>query len=198
MPKSSLTPEQQKKILLGVLVGVVVGVWLQFVLLPQQRRWGEARAETQLLRGQLGQLKVGLVQLSAVEEEITRLSGEFQLPAHPKPPGEQLPDLLEEITKAARRAGVQVVGQKPQSDLDRMVPGASGYLEIPLLIVATGGYHPIGQFLDDLENSRNLLQVREIRIVGDPENPYRHQATLLFQSYLVPGGTEEKGVRATP
>ena len=193
MPKSKLTPEQQKKILFGVGIGVGLVIWLQFVLLPQQRRLGETRAELQLLRGQLNRLKAGLVQRSTIEGEIDRLKGEFQLPANPKPPEQQLPDLLEEITKAARRAGVQVVGQKPQSELDRVSPGASGYLEIPLFIEIVGGYHSIGQFLNDLENSSNLLQMRELGIVGEPENLYRHRAVVIFQAYLVPGTASGHG-----
>lgn len=186
MPKNPWTPVQQKKFLIGLFAAVGAVVWLQFILLPQQRRLAEARSEQKILRGQLEELRIGLTQRSSLEEEITRLAGEARLPANPKPPEEQLPALLEEITKAARRAQVRVVEQKPQSDLDQASPGPSGYLEIPLLIIVEGGYHPIGQFLDDLENSSNLLQVLELAIIPRPEDLFRHQAHVLFKAYLVP------------
>ncbi|MBI3312504.1 MAG: type 4a pilus biogenesis protein PilO [Candidatus Omnitrophica bacterium] len=188
MPKSALTPDQQKKLLGGILAVVGVVAWLQFVLLPQQKRLAEARSEQKILRGQLEQLKIGLTQLSSMEEEIARLAGEAQMPANPKPPEEQLPALLEEITKAARRAQVRVVGQKPQSDLDQASPGPSGYLEIPIFIIVEGGYHPIGQFLDDLESSSNLLQVLDLSIMPLADDLYRHHAQILFKAYLIPAG----------
>lgn len=186
MPKITLTPDQQKKLLIGILTTAALTVWLLMVLLPQQRGLGEARAQRRLLQDQLQQLKTGLMNLPAMEEEITRLSsGEAHLPAHAKPPEEQLPDLLEEITKAAKKAQVQVVGQKPESDLDALAAGPSGYLEVPIVVMLTGSYHQIGQFLDLLENSENLLRVRELSIRSG-EDPYRHQGIVLFHAYLLP------------
>lgn len=188
MAQSGLTLVQQKKLLIGVGAVIAAIGWLQFFYLPTQRALSEARSQVEQLSVQLNQVKSGIARLPAMQEEITRLSAEFQLPTTPKPPEQQLPELLDEISKAARRSQIQILGQKPRGNVSALVPGPSGYLEVPVMIMATGGYHQIGQFLDLLESSPQLLlRVRELGIMGNPDDLYRHGAFVLFHAYLVPG-----------
>ena len=188
MAQSGLTPAQQKKLLVGIGAAVAAIVWVQFFYLPIRRSLSESRLQVQQLSAQLEQAKSGIGRLPAMQEEIARLSAEFHLPTTPKPPDQQLPELLDEISRAARRSQIQILGQKPRGNVSALVPGPSGYLEVPVIILATGGYHQIGQFLDLLESSPQLLlRVRELGIMGSPDDLYRHGVFVLFHAYLVPG-----------
>lgn len=193
MPKNSLTPARQKQILFGVLGLIGLVGWVSFFLLPQQRLMGQERMQLQELQSQVEQTRRGLAQMPVMEEQIRQLTARYQLPAVTKPPEQQLPDLLEMISQTARRAQVRVIAAKPSSDVSKLVPGPSGYLELQILLALSGGYHQTGTFLDTLERSGNLLRVRELALLPNPENLYHHQVVILFQAYLVPAHLKEKG-----
>ena len=186
MAKLELTPVQQKQILYGIGGLVGLAVWFNFLLLPQQRRMGEIRPQVQNLQQQIAQVRQGIAQMPAMEEEMSRLSTQFQLPAVVPPPEQQLPELLESITQIARQSQVRLVAAKPKSDINKLSPGASGYLEVPLFVMVSGGYHQIGIFLDRLESSESLLRVKEMGIVEDSEDLWHHKGIFLFQAYLLP------------
>lgn len=193
MPKSSLTPAQQKQILFGVLGAIGLTVWLSLFLLPQQRAMEQARLQLQELQGQVDQMHQGLAQMPAMEEQIAQLTAQYQLPVFTKPPEQQLPELLEMISQTARRAQVRVVVAKPKADVNKLLPGPSGYLELQMAVGLVGGYHQIGTFLDALERSGSLLRVRELAVIHGSEDLYHHQAAVLFQAYLVPARPRKGG-----
>lgn len=187
MADLKLTPAQEKQILLAI--GSVVGLilWVNFFLLPQTRALAEVRPLVEAQRQQLTQLKGELSRLPAMESEIQRLSGEFPDPSSPLPPEEQLPQLLKTITDYARRSQVNLFTSKPTSDVNKLEPGVSGYLELYILVAVEGGYHAMGGFLDAVESSDLLIRAREVILSPHPDNPMRHRGVFLFQSYLMPG-----------
>lgn len=191
MKSPSLSPAQQKQLLIGILALLAVVVGYLFWIAPRQRVLTEATAQVRQLELQLDQTRQGLSQLLSVEQEIQRLSARFQMASTPKPPEQQLPELLEEITQTARRAQVRVVEQKPTADIASLAPGTSGYLELTVMTVVTGGYHQIGTFLDLLEQSSTLLRVREMGMAQDSNDLFRHRAFILFDAYLIPGAAQE-------
>ena len=125
-------------------------------------------------------------EMPALEEDRKRLASQLQLPALTIPPEQQLPDLLDRITRAARVSEVRLLGLKPQADLRNLKPGPSGYIEVPLEVIAAAGYHSIGRFLDGLESSQDLLQVRELQIESNSRDVWSHAVTVLLVAYLVP------------
>lgn len=193
MAKTSLTPVQQRQVLFAVLGLIGLTAWLSLFLFPQQRALGPARLQMQELRAQVDQTQRGLAQMPAMELQIAQLTAQYQLPAVTQPPEQQLPELLEEISRTARQAQVRIVASKPSTDVSKLSPGPSGYLEFQILIAASGGYHQIGNFLDALEHSNHLLKIRELGVLSDPEQITRHTAIFLFQAYLVPARLNSEG-----
>ncbi len=193
MAKPQLTPAQQKQILFGLGGLIFLVVWVNFFALPQGRKWSEDHARLQSLRGEAAQLKQRLAQMPQMEAEIQRLSSQAGLPISSLPPEEQLPELLKAITETARKTQVRLVGAKPKADVNKLTPGSSGYLELPVFIGVSGGYHQMGVFLDTLESSPNLLlRVREFGIMGDAEDLFHAKAFFLLQAYLVPNTVKPK------
>lgn len=191
MAKISLTPAQQKRILFGVLGVIGLYAWIGLFLLPRQRALGQNRAQLQDLQRQVEQTRHGFSQMPAMQEEIRRLTAAYKLPEVTKPPEQQLPELLEEISQVARRSQVRIVASKPNADVNKLLPGSSGYLELQILIAAAGGYHQVGAFLDALEQSDRLLRVRELGVLSNPDSIGRHITIVLFQAYLVPARLRE-------
>jgi Tfp pilus assembly protein PilO len=101
---------------------------------------------------------------------------------------------LNTLGQLARREQVVLVVLKPTSDINKITPGPSGYLELQIFVVVSGGYHQIGKFLDTVESSSELLvRVQEFGIADDDESLWTHGGYILFQAYLAPGAAKQAG-----
>ncbi len=191
MGKFSLAPEQQKQIAVGIggFIGMILG--MTFVVIPQAGLRSERSPRVVALKQQLNQAHERLARTAPLERELEDLKRKVELGPPTLPPEEQLPDLLERIAQAARGSQVRLSAVKPKEDLANLAPGPSGYLELPVEVSASAGYHPLGAFLDALEQSEMLIRVQELEIKDDPRDLWNHQATLVLQAYLLPGTKKE-------
>lgn len=186
--KVSLTPAQQKQVLIGVLALAGLVVWFSFFLAPQRRALADVRLQVEEVRLKVEEVRQHQAERPAWEQEMARLKEEYGFPESPPPPEEQLPELLKTLTGMARQNGVRLLGSKPTSEVNRLTPGPSGYLEVQVLIVVLGGYHQVASFLDTIESSPELLRVRELMLLHAEGMPLgQHAGVLLLQAYLVPG-----------
>ena len=191
MRKVSLSPQQQRKLLLGILVALGIIVWANAFLIPQRRIVSQTQAKVLRMQGMLDQSRREIAQLSAQEQEIAQLSQQLGAVDVTKTPDEQLPDLLKSLGDLAHRSKARFIGAKPTTDINKLRPGPNGYLDLQVMVVVMGGYHEISSFVDSLESSDLLVRVRELMILhpADSSDFSLHPAVLLLQAYLVPGGS---------
>ena len=184
--------QRQRRLLAGLLAVVGAVLWTQFLVFPQFRTAGRLGHELKTLRVQMTRARRDLGQMALLEKKRTLLANPHSIPGRILPPEEQLPDLLEKITQAARASHVRVTALRPKQDLAHMQIGSSGCLEIPLELVATAGYHQVGRFLDALERSESPVRLRELEI--DPSNNdfSNHQVKMVLLALLVPVSSGEK------
>ena len=185
--------QRQRRLLAGFLAVVGAVLWTQFLFLPQFRTAGRLGHELKTLRVQMTRAQRDLGQMGLLEKKRTPLTNPYSIPAPTLPPEEQLPDLLEKITQAARASHVRVTALRPKQDFAQMQMGPSGYLEIPLELLATAGYHQVGHFLDALERSESLVRLRELEIRPNNNNDLsNHQVKMVLLAFLLPVSSGEK------
>ena len=192
----NISPAVGRRIL-WVLVGIVgLILWVCFFLIPQWRISSEVGPRVRTLRKQLSQARQRISHGNELEARMQQATTEHQLPSVIPPLEEQVPELLERIAQAALKSEVHLLMVKPQEDYNQLAPGPSGYLELPVRIEASAGYHQIGQFIDTLENSENLVRLYDVRIQSDAADIWRHHTMLTLLTYLLLGGesaNKEKG-----
>ena len=185
------SPAQGRRILIGIASAIVVVVWVTVFAVPQQRTLAEVSAQVRALRAQVAEARRGLAQLPAMETEVASLVGTHPLPADAPPPEEQVLELLKAITEAARTSRVNLLTVKPKGDLGQVAPGVTGYVELPIELMASGGYHEIGAFVDAVERLPSfLLRIQRFQIQADPQDMWHHHAALALQAYLASGGRQ--------
>lgn len=184
MAALSLSSTRKKQILVGVLGAWGLVAWFNLALVPQRDHLSTLRPPIEKLRKQLSQTREGLAKLNALEATLAQMKAQFHAPVSIRPPEEQLPELLEVVAKAARGSQVHLLSVKPKQDFSQLSPGPTGYLELPVQVEASAGFHQIGMFLDALEQSENLVQVRELSIQEDPRDLWNHQLSLVLTMYL--------------
>ena len=178
--------QKQLRILAAVLAVVGLFFWLKFLILPQIRSAGRLGSEWTALHGKMEQLQRDLRQMPEMEKKRVELAARTSTPAVSVSPEEQLPDLLDKIAQFARATHVRVETLRPKQDLSQVQVGPSGYLEIPLELVATAGYHQVGRFLDQLEQSDSLVRLRELEIQPGTEL-WSQEVRMLLLAFLAPG-----------
>ena len=191
MAKLPFSLEQQKPVLIGGAAAVGFSLWLGSFFIPQFSNWIQRGPQVQALKNQVEEGHRKLEHSAQREKEFKDLKAQSELGAAALLPQQQLPELMDKIALAAQSAGVSLEVVKPKLEMGQLLPGPSGYLELPLEVHAVGSYHALGLFLDTLERSDSLIRVQEFKIQSDPKDIWNHQATLVLQSYLFPGGKSQ-------
>ena len=175
----------KERILLGLGGAVALVLWFQIFHVPQHGIHSQRRAQVLSVRKKLQEARRNIKQLPSLEAELKRLSSGNGM-AFTFSPEEQLPELLEMIAQAARSSQVKLLTVRPQMDLNQLHPGPTGFLELPVRLEATAGYHQIGSFLDALERSERLVRLDSLEIVADPRDIWEHQVHCDLKVYLLP------------
>lgn len=114
--------------------------------------------------------------LDAYREKVERY--EKMLPAE-----QEVPNLLGSLSGMAKSSSVKIVGITPA--VTKQAQKGQIYQEIPILISAKSGYHELGRFLDNLENSDRFMKVADIAIKSNPATPRKHDVELLILTYVL-------------
>ncbi|MBI3322657.1 MAG: type 4a pilus biogenesis protein PilO [Candidatus Omnitrophica bacterium] len=181
-------PAGRKKILFGVLAAVGTVLWANFLLMPQWAQWSRQGQELKSLERQVEQARRQLAQLPGVERNSEQLSTQLAIRSSDIPPQEQLPELMDQIAQMARASRLRLSSLKPGAEISGLSPGPSGYLEVPIEVVTSAGYHQVGAFLDALESSEHLLRVQSLEIIANNQDMWNHRVRIILQAYLPPAG----------
>ncbi len=171
----------QRRLVLGLGVGVVVLVWLVVGLGPQVRVIAALRPQVHQRQRELRQLRQQTAQLPQWTQRYEALRAELQ--AVPRPlVQERLPALLDQLSTLAKASGVAVEVARPAPPKALKKPADD--LVIPIEILGRAGYHDIGRFLERLEAARPLYRVETLRLEADRRDPTHHHVAMVVDVYL--------------
>ena len=186
-PSGELSPQQRQLRLLAVVFSAVGLVfWLQFLIIPQTGSAARLGSELTGLQIKVERVRRDVQRLPEMEKKRDELAAQYSVSSVSTPPEEQLPDLLDKIAQFARATHVRVVTLRVKQELTQVQVGPSGYLEIPLELVATAGYHQVGRFLGQLEQSDSLVRLRELEIHPGKEM-LQQEVRMMLLAFLAPG-----------
>jgi len=100
----------------------------------------------------------------------------------------EIPVLLENLSQIAKKSRVKILSITPISRRAPQNKKASVYQEVPIAITAQSGYHDLGNFINKLENGQRYMQIRDIEIKTNKNNPKRHEVEFVVYAYTFKGG----------
>ncbi len=197
--------KRERTVLVGVVVfgafilylyctALVMPLWTQFLRLGQDVRTARVKLQdTERVVAQEPQLRQEQQGLSETIEELGR-----SLPSE-----EALPKVIEVLSNVASEVGVRIQTIFPQRSFESAADtakkeGSKGtadhlkelYKEIPIQIDALSGFHQLGMFLSRVESDAQAMEVKSLRISGNPKEPRAHDAKLVLRVYFA--GTKAK------
>lgn len=184
----------KKKILLIIAASLVV-VYLDFAFLvkSQFRSLRGIRSKITKLKKELGNLNKDLDIMRDLEQKQTDIKQETISKVKQIITEEQLPLLIQDISRIANEHSVKIMQIKPVKDLKAPGGKASNIIKpdigkltsILITLDLTCGYHNLGSFINDLDNSEQFIaMIEELKIISDPADYLQQRVNLTLKVYV--------------
>lgn len=176
-------------IILMVLLGIIAFiVYVYIMFLPQVANDINIIGKTFKVREDLKEARSLISNKESLKNKVAEFNEKIELYEKKLPAQQEIPSLLENLSKMASNSNITIVGITPvgQSDTkDQKEKRGQIYQETPILITAKSGYHELGRFLNNLENGDRFMKVVDISIKANPAMPKRHDVELMVYTYVL-------------
>ena len=166
-------PRTQKYIMVGVVSAAVLYLYFFSTFVPFGHRAyaaEKAQLETQFqaLSADLSKARGTLNNLEEVERQYQILGRRWEVASKLLPEEREVAALLRQVTLVGQQAGVEFLLFRPEGT----VPGEV-YVEAPVSVRVSGGYHQVGAFLSQVANLERIVNVSSLNliIVEDEDRP---------------------------
>lgn len=173
--------------ILIALLGIIVSVlYIYFIFIPQFTKDLGLVGRAIKMRGELKYAKTLIAEKEDFKKKVAEYNEKIDLYEKKLPAQQEVPSLLENLSKMAMNANINIIGITPVAlKLSREKKGQV-YREIPILITAKSGYHELGRFLSNLENGDRFMKVVDISIKTNTSAPKKHDVELMVYTYVLP------------
>lgn len=188
MPLTLPKAERAKAISLIIVAALIIVVLIQCVIRPTIRALGKLSREIPQIKDNLKQSEALIAKRSQMENQLASLQAKLKDIKLALPPRSDLPDILQDISRLASASKVKVLKMEPvKQQIKQVEVGAplTIYAENPIEIEAKGGYHALGEFINRIENAKNLMSIADVKVESNTNDMYNHDVKLLIVIYLL-------------
>ena len=182
-------PGTQKNILI-ILVGInTLLIYMYFVFFPQVVNDINLTRNIIRTRGNLIAARSLIAEKGKLKDKAEEYDKKIELYEKKLPAQQEIPALLENLSKMAKNANITIIGITPAASKTAKEKKNQNqvYKEIPILIKAKSGYHELGRFLNNLENADRFMKVTDISIKANAALPKKHDVQLMVYTYALSG-----------
>jgi type IV pilus assembly protein PilO len=146
----ALLPQEPRKqyMLLAIIVAVAsAALYWNFVWTPQSVELAalQARLDTLDSQNAIARTRIARGTVAELEAEAEQAARDLEVMRMLVPTGNELPSLLEQVSTAARREGLDISGVDPQPVIE-----GNQFDTYRYKLTVTGGYHALGEFLTNV------------------------------------------------
>lgn len=153
-----------QKVALGLvaLTGFAAAAYA-VAILPVEGRVTTLRAQRDAQQTELVRLRSLAVELTRVRREAAEVEARLERVKERLPTQREIPGLYRTLSDAAVQAGLAVALFQPREQRVR-----DFYSEIPIAVVAEGGYHELGDFIGRVSMLPRAAMIGEMKLTGAP------------------------------
>jgi type IV pilus assembly protein PilO len=157
-----------KAVRLGVvsvlLVAIVGGYWTMSYQ-PAQEQRAELVVKSQELQRNLNNARSVANNVPGFEAEVAGLERDLHLALNQLPNRKQFEDLLQDISTAGKKVGVQIKSIDREKEVRR-----DFYAEVPFKLEIEGSYHDLARFFEMVASLPRIVNVGAMNIKVDRES----------------------------
>ena len=148
----------------GLLVAIVGGYWTMSYQ-PAQEQRAEFVVKSQELQRKLNNARSVANNVPGFEAEVAGLERDLDLALKQLPNRKQFEDLLQDISTAGKKVGVQIKSIDRQNEVRR-----DFYAEVPFKLEIEGSYHDLARFFEMVASLPRIVNVGAMNIKVDRES----------------------------
>jgi type IV pilus assembly protein PilO len=151
LPKN---PRDQKMVAVAVVAFALAALYWNFVWTPRQAQLTELAVRLDTLDAQNAMARARIAQGTAadLEAEAARYTRDLEVMRLLVPTGNELPSLIEQVSTAARREGLDIASLEPQP----IVHGET-FDTYRYKVSVTGGYHALAEFMTNVGSLTRIV-----------------------------------------
>lgn len=151
LPKN---PRDQKMVAAAVVAFALAALYWNFVWTPKHTQLVALSVRLDTLDAQNAAARARIAQGTVADlvAEAARLSKDLEVMRLLVPTGNELPSLIEQVSTAARREGLDIASLEPQPVINGETFDTYKYK-----ITVTGGYHALGEFLTNVGSLTRIV-----------------------------------------
>ena len=148
----------------GLLVAIVGGYWTMSYQ-PAQEQRAELVVKSQELQRNLNNARSVANNVPGFEAEVAGLERDLHLALKQLPNRKQFEDLLQDISTAGKKVGVQIKSIDREKEVRR-----DFYAEVPFKLEIEGTYHDLARFFEMVASLPRIVNVGAMDIKVDRES----------------------------
>jgi type IV pilus assembly protein PilO len=151
LPKN---PRDQKMVAVAVVAFALAALYWNFVWTPRQTQLAElaVRLDTLDARNATARARIAQGTAADLEAEAARYARDLEVMRLLVPTGNELPSLIEQVSTAARREGLDLSSIEPQP----IVHGET-FDTYRYKVTVTGGYHALAEFMTNVGSLTRIV-----------------------------------------
>ena len=151
LPKN---PRDQKMVAVAVVAFALAALYWNFVWSPRHTQLVELSVRLDTLDSQNAASRARIAQGTAadLEAEAARYTRDLEIMRLLVPTGNELPSLLEQVSTAARREGLDIASVEPQPIVHGEMFDTYRYK-----VSITGGYHALAEFMTNVGSLQRIV-----------------------------------------
>lgn len=176
---------EKRQLFFGVVLVVLALVaYIKWLVAPPFRDIRDLQVKISEKKRSLSTIEKAIPRLPEMEAKIAHLRQRANTLKGQLPGRSELPTLLERLSEVAEKSDVKIIEISPSTTIQvgRGVPDV--YEELPIAITAKSGYHELGSFINQLENSDRIFLVKDIQIQSDRNDQKRHHVRLMVGTFV--------------
>ena len=150
----NMTKREQSLIGIGAAAVLLLGAYWYFLYKPKAAEMAVTQAHVDSLDKKNQQAKADIAQgsLQKLKAQSTEYEQSLKVMRQLVPRSNEVPALLEDISTAARRVGLDLASVEPMPVL-----AGKQFDTYRYKLGVTGGYHPVGQFLSNVGSLNRII-----------------------------------------
>lgn len=177
--------KKQMMLLVGLASLVIVVLYVNFICIPQFMDFFATLQKGSALKTELSQTEDAVSKITTLRSDLDKYRNKVSDCEKMLPAQQEIPSLLEDLSAMAKSSNVKIVGITPMLPKEDKTQKDRIYQEIPIVINAKSGYHELGRFIHNLENSDRFMKVADIEIKANRTTPKKHDVELLVLTYVL-------------
>lgn len=177
-------------VLAGLVLAAVVAGYLKLIFLPQMAEISDANSQIETRRQFVLQANVAALGLVHLEQQQVEARQFVAAQRGYLASSRDLPQVLAQITEAARAAGVTITALRPST-----VVGFETFEQIPLQLGCRGDFIALHALLVELERLPQPLRIGQVRMEAGAEDGANAECEISLEIFA--GNFEESG-QVTP